>query len=454
MIESICVTNYLSIKERMEFSFVSSREKEKFEDKTTWYEQSGDKKLSKLLFMLGNNAVGKTNFINAVRTMRNLVISKPTERDTPLEYMPFMLDVESREKPTVFDVVFIIDEKRYLYSIAYNEDVILEESLKISRRSRVIPIYNRWYNGKMDLSFVEFSARCELSLSDQMDLQRQTTTNTSVLSSFWTMNLKSYSLSEAYLFFRDKIGMNVAQDETLADILSRGTKQEQRRLKNDLLMFLNLINSDISDYKITEHKWKSPRPISARFTRMDTLDFPSDMFVMEDRIIRTITFYHQTEDGEYPLDENLESDGTLALIRLIAMTQILINKGMTVFLDEQPAGIHEAALQYMISCYLRLATDCQLVVAGQDTSFLSYKKLRRDSIRIFKKNKEGNTYIYKDMQNKLFMANSNVRNLIFGNSDVLCVDDEYDIDALLEKLKEMYIHKRSNSLHNFAEKKR
>ena len=63
-------------------------------------------------------------------------------------------------------------------------------------------------------------------------------------------------------------------------------------------------------------------------------------------------------------------------------------------------------------------------------------------------------HIHKDMQNKLFMANSNVRNLIFGNSDILCVDDEYDIDALLEKLKEMYIHKRSNSLHNFAEKKR
>lgn len=51
------------------------------------------------------------------------------------------------------------------------------------------------------------------------------------------------------------------------------------------------------------------------------------------------------------------------------------------------------------------------------------------------------------------MANSNVRNLIFGNSDILSLDDEYDIDALLEKLKEMYIHKKGNSLHNFAKQR-
>lgn len=444
MIEKIYIKNYLSIKDKMEFSFVSSREKEKFDGKTTWYEQCGDKKLAKLVFILGNNAAGKTNFINAVRTMRTLVISKPSERDDSLEYMPFMLDKESRYKPTTFDIVYFTEDTRYLYSITYNDTVILEESLKQSRRTREIPIYLRRYDKDKGLSIVEFAPDCGLSASERIDLQRQTTTNTSVLSSFWGMNLNSKALSDSYLFFRDKIGMNVAQEENLADILSKGTKMEQKRLKNDLLMFLNIINSNITDYKITEHRWKSPRPI-ARFGRMDMGEMTPDMFVMEERVIRTITFYHQTESGEYPLEENLESDGTLALIRLIAMTQTLINNGMTVFLDEQPAGIHEQALKYMISCYLCLATDCQLVVAGQDTSFLSYKKLRRDSVRIFKKDNDGNTYLFKDADNKMFMSNTNVRNFVFGNSDIFQIADESDIEMLFETLKMMYYRKKGKN---------
>lgn len=437
MIEKIGITNYLSIREKMEFSFVSSREKEKFDDKTTWYEQCGDKKLAKLLFVLGNNAAGKTNFINAVRTMRTLVISKPTERDESLEYMPFLLDSESRYKPTTFDVVFYTEEVRYIYSITYDENVIRDESLMITKRTRNVPVYTRHYDKKNGLSIVDFTPECELSIADQKDLQRQTTTNTSVLSSFWTMNLKSAPLNHSYLFFRDKIGLNVGQDENLADILSRGSRLDQKRLKNDVLMFLNIIKSNITDYKITEHRWKAPRPVSTRISRMDLMDENSEMFVLEEKIFRTITFFHSTDSGEYPLDENMESDGTIALIKLIAMTQTLINKGMTIFLDEQPAGIHEQALQYMISCYLRLSMDCQLIVAGQNTSFLSYKKLRRDSIRIFKKGEDGNTYLFTNQDSRLFMNNTNVRNFVFGNSDLFEIADEFDIDQIFEKLTEL-----------------
>ena len=440
MVEKISITNYLSIKEKMDFSFVSSREKEKLDGKTTWYEQCGDRKLAKLLFILGNNAAGKTNFINAVRTLRTLVVAKPTERDEALEYMPFMLDNDSRFKPTTFDVVFFTDDTRYLYSITYDETIIRNESLKISRRTRDVPIYIRTYDEERDLSKVDFYPECGLAMSDQVDLQRQTTTNTSVLSSFWAMNLNSKSLSSSYLFFRDKIGLNISQEENLADILSKGTKIEQKRLKNDVLMFLSIIKSNISDYKITEHRWRAPRTV--RQNRLDMAEDGSEMFVMDERVFRTITFYHQTENGEYPLDENLESDGTLALIRLIAMTQTLINRGMTIFLDEQPAGIHEQALQYLISCYLRLSTDCQLIVAGQDTSFLSYKKLRRDSIRIFKKDDDGNTYLFKDADNRLFMSNTNVRNFVQNNLDIFRIEDDTNIDDLFEQLRIMYLRRK------------
>lgn len=444
MVEKICIENCLSFKEKVEFSFVSSREREKFKDNvTSWYEQCGEKKLSKLLFVLGNNAAGKTNFINAVRTLQTLVISKPSERDDSLEYMPFLLDNESRNKPTFFEIVFYVEDSRYIYYIAYDADSIIQESLKVTRKTRDIPIYTRTLDKVMHLSKVDFSPECGLSIEDQFDLQRRTTTNTSVLASFWAMNLSSRVLKNCYLFFRDKIGLNISQEESLADILSKGSKTDQRRLKNDILLFLKVIHSNISDYKITEHRWKAPRPVPGRGNRFDLFEETGEMFVMEERVFRTITFYHMTESGEFPLDENLESDGTIALIKLIAMTQTLINQGMTVFLDEQPAGIHELALQYMLSCYIRLSMDCQLVVAGQDTSFLSYKQLRRDSIRLFRKDEDGHTYIFKDSDNKLFQANTNVRNYLFNNSDLanfLELDNE--ISEFIETIRKIYLKRK------------
>lgn len=429
MIESILIKNFLSIKDTMEFKFVGTREKDKFNDSySSWYEQCGDKKLSKLVFILGNNAAGKTNFINAVRTMRQIVVNKPAERDEPLDYMPFLLDSSSRFEVTTFCMIFYIDNNRYIYNVSYDEDVIHEESLSISRKSRIITVYNRTYDDKKHLSEVEFFPECELPKDEQYLLQRQTTTNTSVLASFWAMNLSSRVLKDCYLFFRDKIGLDFGEDESLADILAKGSRQEQNRLKNDVLMFLNIINSNICDYKITEHKVSIPKGARDKSGRFELFEDLTEMFMMSERVIRTITFYHQTDSGVFPLDEEMESDGTLSLIRLIAMTQTLISKGMTVFIDEQPAGIHEQALQYMISCYIRLSMDCQLIVAGQDTSFLSYDKLRRDSIRIFKKGADGNTYIFKDGENKLFQRNTNIRNFVFGNSDL------GEIDASLEEI--------------------
>ena len=444
MIEKICIENYLSFKEKVEFSFVSSREKDKFNDGVTaWYERCGDKKLSKLLFVLGNNAAGKTNFINAVRTLQTLVVSKPSERDDALEYMPFLLDNESRNKPTSFEIVFFVDDNRYIYSITYDEDSIRHESLKVSRRTRDIPVYTRTLDKIMHLSKVEFTPECGLSKDDQFDLQRRTTTNTTVLASCWAMNLSSRVLRNCYLFFRDKIGLNINQEENLADILSRGSKTDQRRLKNDVLMFLKVIHSNISDYKITEHRWKAPRPVPGRGNRYDMFEDAGEMFVIEEKVFRTITFYHMTENGEFPLDENLESDGTIALIKLIAMTQTLINQGMTVFLDEQPAGIHELALQYMLSCYLRLSMDCQLVVAGQDTSFLSYKQLRRDSIRLFRKDEDGHTYIFKDNDNKLYQTNTNVRNYLFNNSDLAnFLDLDKEVSEFIDTIRKIYIKRK------------
>lgn len=446
MIEYISITNCLSMRDTFKFSFLATREKDKFDDgNSSWNDVIAGKKVSKLLFILGNNAAGKTNFISAVRVMQNLVIARPTERDYELEYMPFLLDDISKYKPTTFEISFFVNEVRYRYTITYNKDAIKKESLFQTNRDKDILIYMRSYNSEREISNIEFGTKLRLGLDEQKGIINHTLKNTSVLASFWSLNIYSDILKECYLFFRDKIAFNMNISENLADILSKGSITEQRRLKNDVLLFLNVIKSNIVDYKITEHKatYSIPPQLFERLNGKNDLfsDFP-ELMKESEGILRTISFIHETDKGRFLLDEKMESDGTLHLIRLIAMAQTLINNGMVVFLDEECESIHELALKYILSCYIRLSYHCQLVIAGQDTSFLSYDKLRRDSLRIFKKDADGNTYIFKPEDNKLYQANTNLRNYVYKHSELFDAYSSFMDELPIEDFIKTIISKR------------
>ena len=45
--------------------------------------------------------------------------------------------------------------------------------------------------------------------------------------------------------------------------------------------------------------------------------------------------------------------------------------------------------------YLSIAEDCQIAVATHDLSLLGNPNLRRDAVRMFEKDENGNTYIKK-----------------------------------------------------------
>ena len=93
-------------------------------------------------------------------------------------------------------------------------------------------------------------------------------------------------------------------------------------------------------------------------------------------------------------------------------------------------------------CYIQLSHRCQLVLAGQDTSFLENKSFRRDSIRVIRKDEEGNSYIVEPSR-ELYQRNINLQNYIYQLSGLY--DDLYSktiypelstfIDFVLKKMR-------------------
>ena len=74
MIEYIALTNFFSFKERTEFNLKATKEKPRgtFIGEDWWTEIDGVK-LLKAAFLLGNNGSGKTNFLNGLSVLNELI---------------------------------------------------------------------------------------------------------------------------------------------------------------------------------------------------------------------------------------------------------------------------------------------------------------------------------------------------------------------------------------------
>lgn len=430
MIESITIQNFLSIRNEMTLSFVATREKDRLDGKGEWTEKHGGRKLSKMLFLFGNNAAGKTNIIAAIRTMRKIVLNVPLRRDSPIDFVPFILDNTSRRKPTYMTITYFIGEERYQYSISYNDKVIIEETLVLVTGTKHNIIFNRTYDSNADVTRIEYGRGCDMSSDDKLALIKSTKVNGSVLATFWDNNMSSDVLKSNLLFFRDKIAFDMREDENLADLLSLGTQTQQNNLKRIIIMFLRLIDSNINDYEIREEKRPIPKGFLERLSQLHPMEDVEDLLQKEYLPYKTVTFYHKNSKGRYPIGERFESDGTLQLIRLIAMGQFIIDNDITVFLDEECDSLHEIALKYLVLCYIQLSRRCQLVLAGQDTSFLENKSFRRDSIRVIRKDLDGNTYIVEPSRG-LYQRNINLQKYIYQLSGL---DDSLYSESIYPEL--------------------
>lgn len=430
MIESITIQNFLSIRKELTLSFVATREKDRLCGKGEWTEKHGGRKLSKMLFLFGNNAAGKTNIIAAIRTMRKIVLNVPLRRDSPIDFVPFILDNTSRRKPTYMTITYFIGEERYQYSISYNDKVIVEETLVLVTGTKHNIIFDRTYDSNADVTRIEYGRGCDMSSDDKLALIKSTKVNGSVLATFWDNNMSSDVLKSNLLFFRDKIAFDMREDENLADLLSLGTQTQQNNLKRIIIMFLRLIDSNINDYEIREEKRPIPKGFLERLSQLHPMEDVEDLLQKEYLPYKTVTFYHKNSKGRYPIGERFESDGTLQLIRLIAMGQFIIDNDITVFLDEECDSLHEIALKYLVLCYIQLSRRCQLVLAGQDTSFLENKSFRRDSIRVIRKDLDGNTYIVEPSR-VLYQRNINLQKYIYQLSGL---DDSLYSESIYPEL--------------------
>lgn len=393
MIETFIIKNYRSYRDRTELSFVASNKEggKKKDLPPNWYKEINGKRILRLLLCVGLNGTGKSKMFSALRYLRMIATSKPQKPTDKPDFRPFLLDKYSSSLPTELALIYYIGDTCFSYNIKVSSECIEEEELKLvqSRNSR---IFYRYHNKELDKVVISFGGACDLTKSDQHDLEVNTLANASVLSTFATLNLNSQILSKNFDYFENHISMVHKSDKSLADKLQTDNPDRDRILKKLLLRLLDDVGTNICDYVIEE---ASLNISELRANGAPDIVIKAMMEQYPSGIIthKNLRFIHSTREGKYGLDFELESYGTSNIIRLLVVLYDVIVGEKSTCIDEIESGIHTKALAFILKMYLTIAENCQLIVATHDLSLLNADFLRRDAVRLFEKDEYGSTNV-------------------------------------------------------------
>lgn len=426
MIEYIALTNFLSFRDRTVLNLKATKEKPRGSlTASDWWTEIYKTKLLKATFLLGNNGSGKTNFLNGLSVLHDLIVVNRNSKSASSYELPnvrFELSDETKNAPSTIDVAFYTMGYRYRYSISWTPDCIVNETLYRQQGSKKEKtIYERRYDQVKDLVVVDFPKHGAIPFNIQKLIQENILKSSSVISIYDNKNFECDDIRNVYNYFRFVDLWNVKK-YNLAEMLSK--RSTENILKPILLSILKELGSTICDYKVDTLTFDITDDERQFLLTTISEEAYHSRFPNNQRSQQKLQFGYRVKEKKETvwLPETLESEGTLEAIRLIILLFDCIWRRTPIAIDECAQSIHPKALEYILSFFLKSTESAQLFIASQALLLLKWEDLRRDSIRFFEKDLETggssisiinnrlqhrNTQIYDIYMNRTFGDNKN-----------------------------------------------
>ena len=294
MLMEFSVANYKSIKEEACLSMVAGTGKEHWETHLFSTEMSAKKRPATLVrsaAIFGANAAGKSNLINALATMKFIVIKSNQDLET-IPTVPFKFDPDFESQGTTFEVKCLVDGVKYQYGFKVSSDEVIDEWLFAWPRGRVQHWFERdgpdWTLGN--------------SLEGDKEVwKRATRPNALFLST--AVSLNSKQLEPLYNWFRETL--QLVGPEGLTRYFSIQFCKDNK--KESIINFLRSADLSITDIQIEEKKFVPE--ILPPDMPLDLKEEVSRNF--QGKTLVNLQFGHESGHGKPTnLDFEEESEGT------------------------------------------------------------------------------------------------------------------------------------------------
>lgn len=417
MLLRFAVENHLSIKEKQELSLVASALKDR-EDGIIPCDATPGGHVLPAAVIYGANASGKTNVIDALRFVRHAVVSSHSrgEPGEPIPRTPFRLDPASADRPSVFDIDFIVEGERYHYGFEALDDAFQSEWLYAfpSNRRQMLferkagePIaFGRGLKGRNRV--IE-----DLTRPNSLFLSAAAQNNHEQLSPVAGF-FQRIEIESAKTFSEIEISERLSDDNVSKKIIeflaNLGTgvagfrRQHDANLKSfqeviskyqDNDHYLNFNTSDLNNTKFLKI------PINEIILASTMREIGSGKLWRNPFKWRTkplVEFSHRDSGGQLVFfDLDRLSDGTRRLLGVLGTIFLARNKGALIVIDELDASLHTQASEAVLALVSSTALNpkgAQLITTTHDTNLLRSALLRRDQVWFTEKDEGGATNLY------------------------------------------------------------
>lgn len=373
MLLEFSVGNFLSFKEKKTFSLEAGSITE-LKDNVT---KEGKYKVLRSAVIYGANSSGKSNFIKAldfmVTTIKNSSKINSTDK---LNVSPFLLNVETENQPSFFEILFVInngfDSKRYRYGFEIDNDKVHSEWLYIlnekSKKEDVYFIRNNDGIGVADIfeeaKGLESKTRDNglfISLADQFNSK--------------TANAVMIKLSRTNI-------LSGIEHET--SINATNVLYSDDKHKSGIEDFIEKLDLGFNKFLVDDDASKTFR------NRVKTLH---SKFDAKGKVVSNV---------EFKMNEQ-ESSGTNKIFDLSGYIVFTLKYGLTLVVDELDAKLHPILTQSIITLFNNPETNtknAQLIFTTHDTNLLGANLFRRDQIWFTEKNNFEATDMYSLLEFK------------------------------------------------------
>lgn len=392
MLIEFSVGNYLSIKDKktlsLEASSITEHKGNLF--KVAKYN------LLRSAVLYGANSSGKSNFLKAMSTMRRIVLrsGKLASTDT-LDVIPFLLNTQTTKEPSFFEVLFLIDEKRFRYGFEVNDTQIKTEWLFQMDGTKEIPLFIR------EGQAIEIMA----CFSEAKGLEIKTRSNALFLAIIDQFN--GPTAEQILRWFNNWATISGLMHDNYRGITLEMLETEESRLMlkdfyvNLDLGFqdLNLILTDLTTDKLVSKKFPEEviKQIIAQFKgeaiKFGEIETIHKVFDNKGDVISTKRF---------DLDQQ-ESAGTNKIIDISGAIFRTLKNGGVIVVDELDTKLHPLLTLAIIQLFNSTESNkknAQLIFATHDTNLLSHGCFRRDQIYFTEKDKFEATDLYSLVEYK------------------------------------------------------
>lgn len=374
MLLSFAITNFRSIRERTVLSMLKAGLSGLSQN---YVKCDNGKQVLRSAVIYGPNASGKSNFICGFKALEYLVLestsNKPDQKISP--YEPYRLDKECLNKPVVFEIIFIAENKQYEYTVSFtSKRVELEElyyyptntrSLLFSRAADKEMKFGDYYKGiKKTIE--------KLLLPNQLFLSKAAENN-------------AESVLGAYSFFDNALSAFLttegAMEQRIASkfygkLLAEDSSSKFAKLFN---AFICAVDTGVKKVTAKEAEWKEgmfpgiPEEIKKQ--------------IQEDYKYEIKTYHPIFEDGKEvgiePFDVSDESAGTRSLLFIGGIIIEALINGRLLVVDEFEKSLHPFITRFLIKLFHNPDINkngAQLLFATHDITQLSNDYFRRDQV--------------------------------------------------------------------------